>query len=176
MFCGLGWSTSAPCGADQFARAAKIGVTPSFFIEHIYYWGDVLVDGLLGPVHGARWMSAKSALDAGLRISFHNDGFVTPPDPIGNIATAVTRTAKGSGRVLAPEQRIDVDAAIKAQTLDAAWHLQLDQDIGSLEVGKCADLVVLSGNPRSTPPDRLRDLGVEATFLMGRQTYGEPLG
>ena len=162
--------------ADQFARAAKIGATPSLFIEHLYYWGDVLVDELFGPVHGARWMAAKSALDAGLRISFHNDGFVTPPDPIGNIATAVTRTAKGSGRVLAPEQRIGVDAAIKAQTLDAAWQLRLDQDIGSLEAGKCADLVVLSDNPRHTPPERLRELAVEATFLMGRQTHGEALG
>lgn len=162
--------------ADQFARTATMGITPSFFIEHVYYWGDVLVGELFGPVHGARWMAARSALDAGLRFSLHNDGFVTPPDPIGNIATAVTRTAKGSGRVLAPEQRIDVAAAIKAQTLDAAWQLHLDQEVGSLEVGKCADLVVLSDNPRAIPPERLRELGVEATFLMGRQTSGEPIG
>ncbi|MGW4531898.1 amidohydrolase [Nocardia sp. NPDC004340] len=166
------------CGAmrpDQFARAAKLGVTVSFFIEHVYYWGDVLIDELFGPEHGAHWMSAKSALDAGLRISFHNDGTVTPPDPIGNIATAVTRTARGSGRVLAAEQCLSVDAAIKAQTLDAAWQLHLDAEIGSLEPGKCADLVVLSGNPRAVPPESLRALRVEATYLMGRQTFGPPL-
>lgn len=160
---------------DQFERAAKLGVTPSFFMEHVYYWGDVLIDELFGPDHGAQWMSAQSALDAGLRISFHNDGTVTPPNPIGNIATAVTRVAKGSGRVLAPEQRIGIDAAIKAATIDAAWQLHLDSDIGSLETGKSADLVVLSANPRTAPPEKLRDLQVEATFLMGRQTYGEKL-
>ncbi|WP_458685562.1 amidohydrolase [Nocardia tengchongensis] len=166
------------CGAmrpDQFARAARLGVTVSFFIEHLYYWGDVLIDELFGPEHGAHWMAAKSALDAGLRISFHNDGTVTPPDPIGNIATAVTRTARGSGRVLAADQCLDIDAAIKAQTLDAAWQLHLDQEIGSLEPGKSADLVVLSGNPRTTRPESLRELTVEATYLGGRQTFGEPL-
>ncbi|ATL69193.1 amidohydrolase [Nocardia terpenica] len=162
------------CGAmrpDQFDRANRLGATVSLFMEHLYYWGDVLIDDLFGPDKGAQWMSAKSALDAGLRISFHNDGIVTPPDPIGNIATAVTRAAKGSGRILAPEQRIDIDAAIKAQTLDAAWQLYLDHEVGSLEKGKYADLVMLSANPRTTPPTKLRDLTVEATYLMGRQTY-----
>ncbi|TXI58249.1 MAG: amidohydrolase, partial [Mycolicibacter arupensis] len=137
---------------DQFYRAARLGVTPSMFVEHLYFWGDALVDKLFGPEHGSHWMSARSALDAGLHLSFHNDGTVTPPSPLGNIATAVNRTAKGSGRVLAPEQRISVDAAIKAQTLDAAWQLRLDTEIGSLEPGKYADLVVLSHNPRRVPP------------------------
>ncbi|WP_067973117.1 amidohydrolase [Mycolicibacter icosiumassiliensis] len=161
---------------DQFARAAQLGITPSLFIEHIYFWGDALVDKLFGLEHGSHWMSARSALDAGLRLSFHNDGTVTPPNPIGNIATAVNRIAKGSGRVLAPEQRIGVDAAIKAQTLNAAWQLRLDTEIGSLEPGKYADLVVLSHNPRRVPPAELRDVAVEATYLMGRQTYGKVLG
>ena len=161
---------------DQFRRAAQLGVTPSLFIEHVYFWGDVLVDKLFGPEHGAHWMSARSAVDAGLRLSFHNDGTVTPPDPIGNIATAVNRVAKGSGRTLAPEQRIGVDDAIRAQTLNAAWALRLDDEIGSLETGKYADLVVLSANPRRMPVEELRDVAVEATFLMGRQTYGKLLG
>lgn len=161
--------------ADQFARAAALRVSPSLFIEHVYYWGDVLIDELFGPQHGASWMAARSALDAGLRISFHNDGTVTPPDPIGNIATAVTRTARGSGRVLAPEQRIGVDEAIRAQTLDAAWQLHLDREIGSLAAGKSADLVVLSADPRSTAPSELRSIQVEATFLQGRQTHGNAL-
>ena len=161
---------------DQFDRAAQLGVTPSLFIEHVYYWGDVLVDKLFGMEHGSTWMSARSAFDAGLRVSFHNDGTVTPPDPIGNIATAVNRIAKGSGRVLAPEQRIGIDAAIRAHTINAAWQLRLDTEIGSLEAGKYADLVVLSQNPRAVPPAELRDVAVEATYLMGRQTYGKVLG
>ena len=101
------------CGAmrpDQYERAAGLGVTVSLFIQHLWYWGDVLVDGLFGPEHGGRWMAARSALDAGVRISLHNDGMVTPPDPLGNIATAVNRRTKGSGRVIGAEQCISVDA------------------------------------------------------------------
>lgn len=156
----------------QFGRASAMGLTPSMFIEHVYFWGDALIDELFGPEHGSVWMSARSALDAGLRISFHNDGNVVPPDPIGNIATAVTRTARGSGRVLAPAERITVAEAIRAQTIDPAWQLHLDADIGSLEVGKSADLVILSANPHSVAADQIRTIGVEATYLAGRQTYG----
>lgn len=158
----------------QFQRAARLGVHPSLFIEHVYFWGDPLIDELFGEDHGAHWMSAKSALDAGLRISFHNDGNVSPPDPLGNIATAVTRKAKGSGRVLAPEQRISVAQAVRAQTIDAAWQLHLDGEIGSLEVGKCADLVVLSADPHAVDADALREITVRATYLAGRQTYTAP--
>lgn len=158
-------------GPAQFSRAAAMGITPSMFIEHVYYWGDALIDELFGTEHGSRWMSAKTALDAGLRISFHNDGNVCPPDPVGNIATAVTRTANGSGRVLAPQERITVTQAIRAQTIDPAWQLHLDADIGSLEVGKTADLVVLSQSPHRVPEDMIRDISVEATYLAGRQTY-----
>lgn len=158
----------------QFQRAARLGVHPSLFIEHVYFWGDPLIDELFGEDHGAHWMSAKSALDAGLRVSFHNDGNVSPPDPLGNIATAVTRKAKGSGRVLAPEQRISVTQAVRAQTIDAAWQLHLDTEIGSLEVGKYADLVVLSADPHAVATDTLRDISVRATYLAGRQTYAAP--
>ncbi|MDM2350252.1 amidohydrolase [Mycobacteroides abscessus] len=160
----------------QFQRAARLGVHPSLFIEHVYFWGDPLIDELFGQDHGAHWMSAKSALDAGLRISFHNDGNVSPPDPLGNIATAVTRMAKGSGRVLAPEQRISVTQAVRAQTIDAAWQLHLDNEVGSLEVGKYADLVVLSADPHAVDPQALRDISVRATYLAGRQTYAAPVG
>ncbi|MGH3726645.1 MAG: amidohydrolase [Mycobacterium sp.] len=159
----------------QFQRAARLGVHPSLFIAHVYYWGDPLIDELFGADHGAHWMSARSAVDAGLRVSFHNDGNVTPPDPLGNIAAAVTRKARGSGRILAPEQRLTVEQAVRAQTIDAAWQLHLDTEIGSLETGKYADLVVLSADPHAVEPDALRDITVQATYLAGRQTFGEPL-
>lgn len=77
--------------------------------------------------------------------------------------------------MLAPEQRIAVDEAIRAQTLNAAWQVQLEREIGSLEVGKRADLVVLSANPRKVDPDEIGAIEVRTTFLGGRQTFGESL-
>jgi predicted amidohydrolase YtcJ len=72
---------------------------------------------------------------------------VTPAEPLRNISVAATRIAP-SGRVLGPEQRLTVEQAIRAQTIDAAWQLFSDDVVGSLEVGKYADMVVLSPDPR----------------------------
>ena len=94
-----------------------------------------------------------------------------PEEPLRNISVAATRIAP-SGRVLAPEERLTVEQAIRAQTIDAAWQLFADDVIGSLEVGKYADMVVLSADPRTVPPEEIADLEVRATYLAGRQVYG----
>jgi predicted amidohydrolase YtcJ len=159
---------------EQLQRAAALGVTCSLFVDQIHYWGDIIVDGLFGPEHGSRWMPAGSAVAAGMRISLHNDPPVTPEEPLRNISVAVTRIAP-SGRVLGPEERLTVDQAIRAQTIDAAWQLFSDDVIGSLEVGKYADMVVLSADPRTVPPEEIADLEVCATFLAGRQVPGATL-
>ncbi|ULL09470.1 amidohydrolase [Mycobacterium liflandii] len=155
---------------EQLRRAADLGVTCSIFVDQIHYWGDVIVDGLFGPERGSRWMPAGSAVATGMRISLHNDPPVTPEEPLRNISVAATRVAP-SGRVLAPEERLTVEQAIRAQTIDAAWQMFADDIIGSLEVGKYADMVVLSADPRTVPPEEIADLEVRATFLAGRQVY-----
>ncbi|MCV6966620.1 amidohydrolase [Mycobacterium intermedium] len=156
---------------EQLRRAVELGVTCSIFVDQIHYWGDIIVDGLFGPERGERWMPAGSAVAAGMRISLHNDPPVTPEEPLRNISVAATRVAP-SGRVLAPEERLTVEQAIRAQTIDAAWQLFSDDIVGSLEVGKYADLVVLSADPRTVPPEEIADLDVRATYLAGRQVYG----
>ena len=156
----------------QLQRAHDLGITCSLFVDQIHYWGDILVDGLFGPEHGSRWMPAGSAVATGMRISLHNDPPVTPEEPLRNISVAATRVAP-SGRVLAPEERLTVEQAIRAQTLDAAWQLFADDVIGSLEVGKYADLVVLSADPRAVPPETIADLEVRATYLAGRRVFAK---
>jgi predicted amidohydrolase YtcJ len=155
---------------EQLKRAAALGVTCSIFVDQIHYWGDVIVDGLFGEERGSRWMPAGSAVATGMRISLHNDPPVTPEEPLRNISVATTRIAP-SGRVLAPEERLTVEQAIRAQTIDAAWQLFSDDVIGSLEVGKYADMVVLSADPRTVAPEQIADLEVRATFMAGRQVY-----
>jgi predicted amidohydrolase YtcJ len=115
-------------------------------------------------------MPCGSAIATGMRISLHNDPPVTPEEPLRNISVAVTRTAP-SGRVLAPEERLTVDQAIRAQTIDAAWQLHSDDVIGSLEVGKYADMVVLSADPRTVAPEDIAGLDVRATYLAGRRVH-----
>ncbi|MDI9916193.1 amidohydrolase [Rhodococcus sp. IEGM 1379] len=157
---------------DQFQRAADLGVTVSIFIDHLHYWGDVLVDDLFGPEHGSVWAAAGSALAAGQRFTFHNDGPVTPANPLRNMQDAVTRLSP-SGRVIAPQERIPVDAALRAHTVNAAWQLFSEEHLGAIFPGAYADLVVLSANPLDTEPTSLSDLKIRATMLEGRTVYGE---
>ena len=72
-----------------------------------------------------------------------------------------------SGRVLAPAERLTVEQAIRAQTIDAAWQLLADDVVGSLEVGKYAEMVVLSADPRTVPPEEIADLEVRADVSGG---------
>jgi predicted amidohydrolase YtcJ len=159
---------------EQLVRAHALGVTCSLFVDQIHYWGDIIVDGLFGE-RGEQWMPAGSAAATGMRISLHNDPPVTPEEPLRNISVAATRVAP-SGRVLAPAERLTVDQAIRAQTIDAAWQLFSDDVVGSLRVGKYADLVVLSADPRAVPAEAIADLEVLATYLAGQQVYAKSDG
>ncbi len=129
---------------------------------------DLVVTGTVLTVDEER--PTGSAVATGMRISLHNDPPVTPEEPLRNISVAATRIAP-SGRVLAPEERLTVEQAIRAQTVDAAWQLFSDDVVGSLEVGKYADMVVLSADPRTVAPEQIPDLEVRATFMAGREVY-----
>ena len=111
----------------------------------------------------------KSALDRGLRFSVHLDTPVTPMIPLLAVWSAVNRTSTG-GRVIGEAERIDPMQALRAVTIDAAWQIFREEDLGSIEVGKLADLVVLDGNPLERP-DAIRDLAVVQTLVGGVTIY-----
>ena len=154
---------------DQVARMKALGVTPSFFSAHTWYWGDRHRDIFMGPERAAAMSPAKWAQDYGLRFSSHLDTPVTPMLPLQAVWSQVFRTTYG-GDVLGPQQRIGVMDALRAVTIDAAWQVFQEGSRGSLEVGKYADLVVLSGNPLEEPL-RLRELAVDQTLIGGATVY-----
>lgn len=157
---------------DQVARMQQLGVTPSFFSAHTWYWGDRHRDIFLGPERAAVISPARWAQDYGLRFSSHLDTPVTPMLPLQAVWSEVERITYG-GDVLGPEQRIGVMEALRTVTIDAAWQVFHEDDRGSLEPGKFADLVVLSGNPLDDPMS-LRDLTVERTIIGGATVYRRP--
>lgn len=110
------------------------------------------------------------AAATGTRISSHNNPLVTLEEPRRNISVTATQVVP-SGQVLGSEERLTVDQAIRAQTIDAAWPLFSDDVIAPLEIGKYADMVVLSADPRTVPPERIADLEVCAMFLAGLRVY-----
>jgi predicted amidohydrolase YtcJ len=113
----------------------------------------------------------RSALEAGVRVSLHSDAPVTPVEPLRGIQHAVTRRTRG-GRVLAPAERIPVEAALRARTIDAAWQVFADDLTGSIVPGKEADLVVLGADPLLTDAEKLADVPVHTTYLGGEPVYG----
>lgn len=97
---------------------------------------------------------------------------VTDPDPLHMIEMAVTRrTWRDPGFVLNPEERVSVEAAIRALTSEAAWQIFSEHEIGSLEVGKLADLVILEEDPRKVAPDSIRSIRVMETWMDGERVY-----
>jgi hypothetical protein len=154
---------------DQVARMKALGVTPSFFSAHTWYWGDRHRDMFIGPERAAVISPARWAQQHGLRFSSHLDTPVVPMQPLQAVWSQVFRQTYG-GDVLGPEQRIDVMSALRAVTIDAAWQVFQEDNRGSLEPGKYADLVVLSGNPLDDPM-AMRELQVERTLVGGATIY-----
>src|SRR6185295_17206657 len=91
---------------DQLDLMKDLGITPSFFVGHVYYWGDRHRDIFLGLDRAARISPLASALERGMRFTIHNDTPVTPVDPLLLIWCSVNRLTK-DGQILGPEQRIN---------------------------------------------------------------------
>lgn len=154
---------------DQLDRMRALGVVPSFFSLHTYYWGDRHRDIFMGPERAARMSPAADALARGMRFTIHCDAPVVPMEPLRLVWSAVNRRST-SGAVIGPEQRIDVTHALRAVTIDAAWQHHEERDKGSLEPGKLADLVILDRSPLDDPAgiDRIRVL---ETIVGGRTVW-----
>jgi len=155
---------------EQMVRMKDMGLSPSFLIGHVRWWGKAFRDRLLGPERARFYDPCASALAAGLKISLHSDWNVTPIEPLRYVEDAVTRVMNEGGDVFFPEERIPVDAALRAVTIDAAWQCHMEDQIGSLETGKFADFAILEEDP--TAPDvKIGKIKVSETWMDGTRRY-----
>ncbi|MDH3686539.1 MAG: amidohydrolase [Myxococcales bacterium] len=155
---------------EQVDRIRRLGIIPSFFVSHVFFWGDWHRDSVLGPERAVRISPAASALRRGIPFTFHNDAPVTPPDALRLIAAGVNRTTR-SGVVLGPQERVPVAAAVRAVTRDAAFAHFEEGMKGSLEPGKLADLVILSANPLTADLGDLAGIRVLETVKEGKSLF-----
>lgn len=149
----------------QLAQMKLLGLTPSFFSAHTYYWGDRHRDIFMGPARAARISPTRSAVDIDLPFTVHLDSPVVPMDPLFLVWSTVNRLSS-SGAIIGEEQKISTEQALRAVTIDAAWQVFQEGNRGSLEVGKYADLVVLDDSPLNIPT-RIKDLRVLKTIVGG---------
>ncbi|WP_170525921.1 amidohydrolase [Ruegeria arenilitoris] len=148
---------------DQVASLKRLGVFPSLFPMHTFYWGDWHRDHTVGPVNADNISPTGWVTERGMMFGTHHDAPVAFPDSMRVLAATVTRRTR-SGDILGPHQRVDVMTALKAMTIWPAWqHFEEDQK-GSIEVGKLADFVILSDDPTAVDPETLAQLRVVTTI------------
>jgi predicted amidohydrolase YtcJ len=157
---------------DDIPRFAKLGVIPSMQPYHAIDDGR-WADRVIGPKRSETTYAFRSLLDTGARLAFGSDWYVAPPTPMEGIYAAATRrTIDGKnpdGWV--PQQKINVEEALRAYTIDAAYAAFSEKSLGSLEPGKLADLVVLKRNPFETPPEEINAVPIQTTIVGGKIVY-----
>ena len=153
--------------AAQFRKMASLGMCVNLFANHHFYWGDEHYRLTVGPERAERMNACRTALDTGVPLAIHSDAPVTPLGPLFTAWEAVNRIT-ASGRTQGEGEKIPVDAALYAITLGAAFTLHLDDELGSIEVGKKADFAVLEEDPTGVEPMALKDIQVWGTVQNGR--------
>ena len=154
---------------EQLDAYAELGMSPSFFTLHTFFWGDVHLENL-GQERAFFISPMASAKAKGLTMSNHTDFSVTPMEPMRVMHSAITRRAR-SGTVIGPDQVVDAMTALQAITIGAAWQIREETMKGTLAVGKLADLVILDANPLTVPTDDLLSIKVIETFKEGKSVY-----
>jgi predicted amidohydrolase YtcJ len=155
---------------DQLDQMKELKIIPSYFSTHTFYWGDWHRDSVFGVDRAMRISPTRSTLDRKMPFTVHNDAPVVPPDMIRLLWSTANRITR-SGKILGPEQKISTYSALEAMTINAAYQHFEDSIKGTIEVGKLADLVVLSEDPLSMPADELLKLKVIATYSHGKEIF-----
>ncbi len=150
----------------QLRRMARLGICANFFSNHLWYWGDQHYELTVGPERANALEPCASALREGVPFSVHSDAGVTPLGSLHTMWCAVNRLTP-SGRTLGEAEKISAFEALKAVTINAAYQMHMDDEIGSIEAGKKADFAILEEDPLSVEPMHIRDIKVWGTVLAG---------
>ena len=159
---------------DQLLAYRKDGLLPSFFTNHVYFWGDVHAANL-GRARADYLSPLRSALAAGIRATNHTDEPVTPIDPLFLLWTSVNRVSR-SGVLLGADERVTPYQGLRALTTNGAYEYFEEASKGTIEAGKLADLVILDRNPLTVAPMAIKDITVMETIKRGRTVYARPSG
>lgn len=154
---------------DHLDAYLELGITPSYFTNHVYFWGDVHVANL-GSARASFISPMRSARERGIVVSNHSDFTVTPLDPFAIMWTAMTRTTR-SGVVLGAPERIDAYAALQAMTTGPAHQMFEEGRKGRIAEGLLADFVVLSHDPLEVGGEGIRAIEVLETIKEGVTVY-----
>jgi predicted amidohydrolase YtcJ len=149
---------------------SKMGVSPSFHINHLLYYGEFLKSDIIGDVRGEMIFPIHSAAEQGIRYTLHADMPQFYPNPLSLASTSVNRKTE-SGVLVNYTEGVSIWQALKSVTIDAAWQLHLEHKLGSIEKGKYADLVILDKNPLKNAPEMMSSIQVLETIVAGNSVW-----
>ncbi|WP_305986681.1 amidohydrolase [Roseibium sp. MMSF_3544] len=155
---------------DQVDSYKRLGVFPSLFPMHTFYWGDWHRDHTVGPARADNISPTGWMVQRGMKFGSHHDAPVAFPDSMRVLDATVTRRSR-SGDIIGPAQRVDVITALKSMTLWSAYQHFEEDEKGSIETGKLADFVILSSDPLAIDPEDLETLRVAETIKEGKTIY-----
>ncbi len=156
--------------SDQVAQIEEWGIFPALFPMHTFYWGDWHRESVAGPERAENISPTGWMLENGIKFSIHSDAPVTFPYSMRILDSAVNRTTR-TGYVLGPEHRLESLVALKAMTIWPAYQHFEEKTKGSIEVGKVADLVILSDNPLTIERAKIVNIKVLETIKGGKSIY-----
>lgn len=150
---------------DQMAAYAREGLLPSFFTNHVYFWGDVHAANL-GMARANYLSPLRSAFAAGIRATNHTDEPVTPIDPLFLLWTSVNRVSR-TGVLLGAEERVTPYQGLQALTVNGAYQYFEETEKGTIAPGRVADLVILDRDPLTVEPMAIKEIRVMMTVKRG---------
>ena len=151
-------------------RMVKLGVSPSFHINHLWYYGEALENHIIGRERTDKILPLKAAENNSLIFSLHADQPMFESDPLSLLHTAVNRKTR-YGNLFGKSSKIGVEQGLKSLTINAAWQIKMENKIGSIKPGKYADFVILDQNPMMVDPEKIKDIHVLQTIVNGNIVY-----
>lgn len=152
---------------ETVEKAARLGASVSALMYPFYSMGDPFINKVLGHDRMQASFPYAEVLSQGMRLALHSDTPVAPPNPLRNAWIAMTRQTR-TGKVIGRDQALDIHGAMRAITIDAAYMLGLENEIGSIRAGKKADFTVLEKDPYLVQADDIKDVPVWGTVLEGK--------
>ena len=148
---------------EELKEAKDIGAIPSFFVAHVYYWGDIHIKNF-GINRAKRISPVKEAVDNNMVFTLHQDSPIIKPNMLETVWCAVKRETK-AGAILGKDERISVYDALKGITINGAYSYFEENEKGSIKIGKRANLVILDKNPLEVEIDEIPKIKVLQTII-----------
>ncbi len=159
---------------DQIDRMKRLGYEPSFMTDFIYLYGNAYRDQIFGNPRANFMLPFGAAAKAKLNYTVHSDNPAAgmPLNPMRHVEIQLMRQCIIDNSIIGADQRVDIQHAMRAISMHAARQIGLGESLGTLDVGKEADLTILETNPYTTSPDKVGAIKVSQTWVAGKKMFG----